>query len=98
MFGLSPPTPGVRKGVIFLSIWFGLVTVALPVIFGSSQEIFIQLAFWPGLIWLILDGVLLLLYGRAVLPALWIAPLVLAWPCFIVLFFYLMSTCRHPCL
>ena len=88
MFGLSPPAPGVRKFLISLSVLSGLITAALPWLYEDRSRddsaLWLNVVFWPPPIWLVFNGVLLALYGRALLPALWITPLVVAWPSIIV--------------
>ncbi len=102
MFGLSPPAPGVRKFLISLSVLLGLVTAALPMLYEQRSvddpALWFNVVFWPPAIWIVLNGVLLALFGRAVLPALWITPLVVAWPCIILVVLLFLASSPGPLL
>jgi len=65
MFGFTPPTPRVRKIVIGVSPAHVIAAVLLPPCFNLN----LRLVFWQAAIWIAPNSLMMVLYGRSVLPA-----------------------------
>lgn len=78
----KPLNTRAQTTVISISLVYGVAAPLLPALLPGSHSgaQFFCAAILPA-VWLVFNALMLMFYGKGVLPAFWMAPFVFFWPC-----------------